>query len=72
MKDLKGFTRTEPIPVECLRYEPRKVAREIIFGQRRSKSKLRDIEMSLQQLGKVIYQMSKEHYTFEKSFRQFP
>tara|TARA_R100001594_G_scaffold55465_1_gene89075 strand:+ start:5972 stop:7957 length:1986 start_codon:yes stop_codon:yes gene_type:complete len=39
------------------------------MGEGRGASKLRDIEMSLQQLGKVIYQMSKEHYTFEKSFR---
>ena len=39
------------------------------MGEGRGASKLRDIEMSLQQLGKVIYQMSKEHYTFQKSFR---
>ena len=39
------------------------------MGEGRGASKLRDIEMSLQQLGKVIYQMSKSHYTFEKSFR---
>lgn len=39
------------------------------MGEGRGASKLRDIEMSLQQLGKVIYQMSKGHYTFEKSFR---
>ena len=37
MKDSKGFTRTQPVPVECLRYEPGKVASEIIFGQRKSK-----------------------------------
>ena len=39
------------------------------MGEGRGASKLRDIEMSLQQLGKVLYQMSKEHYTFQKSFR---
>jgi len=39
------------------------------MGEGRGASKLRDIEMSLQQLGKVIYQMSKSHYTYEKSFR---
>ena len=39
------------------------------MGEGRGNSKLRDIEMSLQQLGKVVYQLSKEHYTFEKSFR---
>ena len=39
------------------------------MGEGRGASKLRDIEMSLQQLGKVLYQMSKGHYTFEKSFR---
>ena len=39
------------------------------MGEGRGASKLRDIEMGLQQLGKVLYQMSKEHYTFEKKFR---
>ena len=39
------------------------------FGQRRSKSKLRDIEGSLRRLGQVIYNLSKEHYTFRKVFR---
>jgi hypothetical protein len=39
------------------------------MGEGRGASKLRDIEMALQQLGKVLYQMSKEHYTFEKKFR---
>ena len=32
------------------------------FGQRRSKSKLRDIEGSLRRLGQVVYNLSKEHY----------
>lgn len=39
------------------------------MGEGRGASKLRDIEMSLQQLGKVLYQMSKGHYDFEKKFR---
>ena len=39
------------------------------FGQRRSKSKLRDIEGSLKRLGQVIYNLSKSHYNFQKTFR---
>ena len=39
------------------------------FGQRRSKSKLRDIEASLKRLGRVIYSLSKSHYNFQKTFR---
>jgi hypothetical protein len=39
------------------------------FGQRRSKSKLRDIEGSLKRLGRVIYNLAKSHYTFKKTFR---
>tara|TARA_R100000808_G_scaffold24678_1_gene57547 strand:- start:2563 stop:4590 length:2028 start_codon:yes stop_codon:yes gene_type:complete len=39
------------------------------FGQRRSKSKLRDIEGSLKRLGKAVYNLSKSHYTFEKTIR---
>ena len=39
------------------------------FGQRRSKSKLRDIEGSLKRLGKVVYNLSKAHYNFEKKIR---
>ena len=39
------------------------------FGQRRSKSKLRDIEGSLKRLGKVLYNLAKEHYTYKKAFR---
>ena len=38
-------------------------------GQRRSKSKLRDIEGSLKRLGQVAYNMAKQHYTFKKTFR---
>tara|TARA_R110002072_G_scaffold816_2_gene6616 strand:- start:3900 stop:5948 length:2049 start_codon:yes stop_codon:yes gene_type:complete len=39
------------------------------FGQRRSKSKLRDIEGSLKRLGRVIYNLAKSHYNFKKTFR---
>jgi len=39
------------------------------FGQRRSKSKLRDIEGSLRRLGQVVYNLCKEHYTYKKVFR---
>ena len=39
------------------------------FGQRRSKSKVRDIEGSLKRLGRVIYNLSKTHYNFEKKIR---
>jgi len=39
------------------------------FGQRRSKSKLRDIEGSLKRLGRVIYNLAKSHYNFNKTFR---
>jgi len=39
------------------------------FGQRRSKSKLRDIEGSLKRLGKLIYHLAKSHYGFQKTFR---
>ena len=38
------------------------------FGQRRSKSKLRDVEGSLKTRSSYI-QSSKEHYTFKKVFR---
>ena len=38
-------------------------------GQRRSKSKLRDIEGSLKRLGQVAYNMAKQHYSFKKTFR---
>ena len=38
------------------------------FGQRRSKSKLRDIEGSLRRLGQVIYNLSKKHYDYQKKF----
>ena len=39
------------------------------FGQRRSKSKLRDIEGALKRVGKVVYNLAKSHYNFQKTFR---
>ena len=39
------------------------------FGSGRGKSKLRDVEQSLIQLGRVIYQLAKSHYSFKKVFR---
>ena len=39
------------------------------FGQRRSKSKLRDIEGSLKRIGQVVYNLAKNHYSFQKKFR---
>ena len=39
------------------------------FGQRRSKSKLRDIEASLKRLGKLMYHLARSHYDFKKTFR---
>jgi len=41
----------------------------IALGSDRPKSKLRDIEFSITKLGRVIYGLSKNHYTFEKMFR---
>ena len=39
------------------------------FGQRRSKSKLRDVEASLKRLGTLMYHLAKSHYDFKKTFR---
>ena len=39
------------------------------FGQRRSKSKLRDVEASLKRLGMLMYHLAKSHYDFKKTFR---
>ena len=39
------------------------------MGESRGKSKLRDIEASLAQVGQVIYNLSKEHYDFQKTFK---
>ena len=47
----------------------RATERMISLGSERPKSKLRDIEFSMNRLGKVIYNLSKGHYTFKKIFR---
>ena len=39
------------------------------MGETRGKSKLRDIEGGLNRLGKSIYNLSKNHYTYQKTFR---
>ena len=39
------------------------------MGESRGKSKLRDIEMSLAQVGQVVYNLAKDHYKYEKTFR---
>ena len=43
--------------------------RMVSLGQERPKSKLRDIEFSIVRLGKVMYGLSKNHYTYKKIFR---
>jgi len=47
----------------------RATERMIALGSERPKSKLRDIEFSINKLGKVIYNLSKGHYTYKKIFR---
>ena len=42
--------------------------RMIAMGPERPKSKLRDIEFSVNRLGRILYGLSKGHYTFEKMF----
>tara|TARA_R100000008_G_scaffold82730_1_gene67302 strand:- start:804 stop:2705 length:1902 start_codon:yes stop_codon:yes gene_type:complete len=39
------------------------------MGETRGKSKLRDIEGSLTRLGKSLYNLSRSHYTYAKTFR---
>ena len=39
------------------------------MGESRGKSKLRDIEGSLSMVGKVVYNLSKDHYTFQKKIK---
>ncbi len=43
--------------------------RMIALGTERPKSKLRDIEFSMNRLGQVLYNLSKGHYTYKKIFR---
>jgi len=39
------------------------------LGAERPKSKMRDIEFSVTKLGRVIYGLAKNHYTYQKMFR---
>jgi hypothetical protein len=43
--------------------------RMIALGSERPKSKLRDIEFSINRLGQVLYNLAKGHYTYKKMFR---
>ena len=47
----------------------RATERMISLGSERPKSKLRDIEFSVNRLGKVLYNLSKGHYSYKKIFR---
>ena len=59
---MHGFAETAP--------ETHKATeRMIALGSERPKSKLRDIEFSINKLGKVLYNLSKGHYTYKKIFR---
>tara|TARA_R110000824_G_scaffold43167_3_gene126645 strand:+ start:2059 stop:4077 length:2019 start_codon:yes stop_codon:yes gene_type:complete len=45
--------------------------RMISLGTERPKSKLRDLEFSVNRVGQVLYNLSKGHYTYKKIFRLF-
>ena len=59
---MHGFAEKAPETV-------RGTERMMALGQERPKSKLRDIEFSINRLGKVLYNYAKGHYTFQKMFR---
>jgi len=59
---MHGFSDKAPDTV-------RGTERMIALGSERPKSKLRDIEFSINRLGKVIYNLAKGHYTYKKMFR---
>mgnify|MGYP003152968395 FL=1 len=59
---MHGFAEKAP---ETMRATERMIA----LGSERPKSKLRDIEFSVNKLGKVLYNLSKGHYTYKKIFR---
>jgi len=59
---MHGFAEKAPETV-------RATERMIALGSERPKSKLRDIEFSVNKLGKVLYNLSKGHYTYKKIFR---
>lgn len=45
--------------------------RMIALGTERPKSKLRDLEFSINRVGQILYNLSKGHYTYKKIFRLF-
>jgi hypothetical protein len=59
---MHGFAEKAPETV-------RATERMISLGSERPKSKLRDIEFSINRLGQVLYNLSKGHYTYKKIFR---
>tara|TARA_R100001082_G_scaffold29586_1_gene14843 strand:- start:181 stop:2082 length:1902 start_codon:yes stop_codon:yes gene_type:complete len=59
---MQGFKESAPETV-------RGTAMLAEMGETRGKSKLRDIEGSLTRLGRNIYNLSKGHYTYAKTFR---
>jgi len=59
---MHGFAEKAP---ETMRATERMIG----LGSERPKSKLRDIEFSINKLGKVLYNLSKGHYTYKKIFR---
>jgi len=59
---MHGFAEKAP---ETMRATERMIA----LGSERPKSKLRDIEFSINKLGKILYNLSKGHYTYKKIFR---
>jgi hypothetical protein len=59
---MHGFAEKAPETV-------RATERMISLGSERPKSKLRDIEFSINKLGRVLYNLSKGHYTYKKIFR---
>lgn len=59
---MHGFAEKAPDTV-------RGTERMLAQGSERPKSKLRDIEFAISRLGKVIYGLSKNHYTYKKMFR---
>ena len=59
---MHGFSQTAPETVKGTQMM-------LSLGAERPKSKLRDIEFSLNRLGRIVYNYAKGHYTFKKMFR---
>jgi hypothetical protein len=59
---MHGFSEKAPDTV-------RGTERMMMLGSERPKSKLRDIEFSVNIIGRLLYSFSKGHYTFQKMFR---